>query len=317
MHHYMTAVAQSSRIQQDALNSPFLRLPGELRDRIFRYVIGDQLIHLLSCSTRSFIHTTCIATQSESRAYQEFKSSHQSVSKENPEEPIPFQTRHAHCKPWAPKERGEQLKWRNPDGAAQVPYPKLDLCIMRACKQTYVECSFLLWTTNTFSFEDPLTLRRFVDKMNTVQKKQLTTIHIEKPWISHESDGWSKLLNVTLLKKLSSLKTLHVTFFTSPWVFIKGYIRAPITSDDTEPTFAMKMLPLSNVTVVIADYEKDYDEGMQSKRWTISKKREVAEEFRQKLLDPQGDATFTAERKVKAAEKKKKSMAYQRLFHRY
>ena len=329
----MTAVAQPSRIQSDALASPLLRLPAEIRNHIFRYVVGDQFIHLHRFASRNgkrFAHTICTATQSESSVYEEFKLGFENTRKENSEEhpTIPFQSRHAHCKPWAltahartpwRQQREEQHK-RPSNGVAQVSNLKLDLTLLRACQQTYAECDLLFWTTNTFSFEDACTLREFVDQMTTTQRKKLTTIHVEKQWRGYEWDDWSELMNVTFLEKLGSLKTLHLTFFISPWVYIEGCcIQAPINSDDTEPTYALKMLSPNTVTVVIADHDEDYvKESLKLHRWTASKKREVAEKFREKLLDPNGNAIFTQEGKAKAAGKNRifKNIYY-RMFHQY
>ena len=61
------------------------------------------------------------------------------------------------------------------------------------------------------------------------------------------------------------------------------------------------MLSLNDVTVVIVDYG-DHEA---TERWTISKKRELAEDFREKLLDPKGEAIFTAERGVECGETQK------------
>ena len=85
-----------------------------------------------------FRHTICAATQSQAKAYQEFKLGNQIVPNMDSEEyfTIPFEPRHALCKSWALArlssslwrlERMKILEWKDGDRAASVSYPKLDL----------------------------------------------------------------------------------------------------------------------------------------------------------------------------------------------
>ena len=39
--------------------------------------------------------------------------------------------------------------------------PKIDLVLLRLCKQTYSEGSDVLWSTNTFCFREPMDIEKF------------------------------------------------------------------------------------------------------------------------------------------------------------
>ena len=133
-----------------------------------------------------------------------------------------------------------------------------------------------------------------VDNKKTTQEKQWAKFGIDKLWISHESDDWSRLMNVTFFRKLNNLRTLHLTFY----IFSSLDDIRELTIADIEPISATKMLSLNDVTLVIVEYS-DHEA---IERWTISKKREVAKEFRENLLDPKGETVFTAERRVESGE---------------
>lgn len=61
----------------------------------------------------------------------------------------------------------------------------------------------------------------------------------------------------------------------------------------------MQILPLQHVTAVIGDDFRDpYSQRL---RWTMDEKREVAENLRGKLLDPNGRQVFAAELQAKEA----------------
>ena len=61
----------------------------------------------------------------------------------------------------------------------------------------------------------------------------------------------------------------------------------------------MQILPLQHVTVVIGgDFRDPYPQRL---RWTMDKKREVAEDLRSKPLDRDGCQVFAAELQAKEA----------------
>lgn len=115
-------------------------------------------------------------------------------------------------------------------------------------------------------------------------------------------------MSLGFLKKLSDLQTLHVTFNQSHF----NSREAAIIGTEL-PLWKMQVLPLKHVTVVIGDeqisqppkFMRRYPHTLLPRgRWTIEKKREVAEGLRLKLLDPNGSEVFAAERTAQRAARK-------------
>lgn len=182
----------------------------------------------------------------------------------------------------------------------------LDLSILGACRQIYEEASVLLWTTNTFSFEDSTPLRKFIRSLHSTQIRKLTRMHIDVAWELNSIREWEVLLRRSFISKLKGLRTLHATF---DQYFGNCYIDRMLSPSykfhqlNIAMMSRMQMLPLQHVTVVVGDdiggpYPK-------RDRWTITKKREVAEGLRNKLLDPNGYEILAAEMKAEEAKRKK------------
>ena len=167
----------------------------------------------------------------------------------------------------------------------------LDLRILGACRQLYEEANVILWTTNTFSFEDGPSLQEFIQGLHTTQRNKLTRMHIDLEWDSTSSKQWREALLPSLVSKLNALQTLHITFdqgyaAISIGDFFRGLqnqLEAP------HPLLAMQTLALENVTVVISDrvfsQHPEISDDPNLLRWTIEQKREVAEGLRSSLLN--------------------------------
>lgn len=175
----------------------------------------------------------------------------------------------------------------------------LSLSLLRVCRQTYEEASFLLWTTNTFSFEDSLTLKSFISGRNSVQRNQLNAIHLDSQWGQVALDAWAKLMTPAFLKNFSGLRTFHATYdqnFNCGGHWQRQMPALSICDQDIDPCEDMKgpvkrmrVLPLKHVTVIIADeVGLEMSPAMDDFRWTVGQKREVADLLRRKLLDPDG-----------------------------
>lgn len=308
------SAATKAIIQRNASTSPLLKLPGEIREMIFSLVVGHQLIHLLYLPTQGrFRHTVCTATTSEDEAYEEFMTGHGHIPANDSAQfySITFKERHVHCKSWSREDNrffdAEQQRLFRLMSADERRKPMLDLSILGVCRQIYEEANVLLWTTNTFSFEDTTTFRTFVDGLHSTQRKKLARIHIDFAWVLFSAHEWERSLRPLLLSKLDGLRTLHATFdqyfgyhsdiLLSPSPSVVHY-ELPVL----EPLSRMQKLPLEHVTVVVGDHIKAQYPQRDMSRWTITKKREVAKGLRSKLLDPNGPAVLAAEMKAEEAE---------------
>jgi hypothetical protein len=85
------------------------------------------------------------------------------------------------------------------------------LQLLRTCRQFYLEASRVLWITNTFSFNNPETLKKFMKDRKTTQKQLLKNLHMNMPWHCElPKRGWEKALTVTLVRSLKGLRTFHL-----------------------------------------------------------------------------------------------------------
>lgn len=283
-------------IQRNALTSPLLKLPGEIREKIFSLVVGHQLIHLLYFPTlEKFRHTICTAAASEDEAYEEFMNGHTPSGGSAVFHSVTFKKRHVYCKSWVNEnEHFLHADYRSLSRLMTMEErrkPTLNLSILGACRQMYEEANVLLWTTNTFSFEDPPTLRVFIDGLHSTQRNKLSRIHIDFEGLSFSAFEWEQALRPSFLSKLKGLRTLHATFDE----FSKHYYG----SITPTPMSLMQILPLQHVTVFIGNIFKRVISEHDT--WTLTQQREAAEALRNKLLNPDGREVLAAEIKAEEA----------------
>lgn len=286
------SAAVEAIFQRNASTSPLFKLPREIRNIIFSYVIGHQFIHLVYRSAiPKFHHALCTAAMSEDEAYNEFVSGHSHISSIDPagHHSISFRERHARCSPWSARDG------LLPYDPSKINKPMLNLSILRACRQIYEEANVLLWTTNTFSFERHATLQIFVGSLHWTQRKMITRVHIDFAWdtcfpfvnaLANPFHTFQIILpqfTSFFSFRLTRLSTVHVTF-TEP---IGNYLESGVFG-----LFHMiQALPLRHVTAVCDEfYELKIPERMWSikDRRAIDERREVAERLRKKLLEPKG-----------------------------
>lgn len=249
-----------------------------------------------------FRHAVCTATASEDEAYEEFMTGHKHVPADDSAQfySITFKERHVHCKSWSLEDErfwnAEQRRLFRLMTAEERRKPMLDLSILGACRQMYEEANVLLYTTNTFSFEETTPFKTFVDGLHSTQRKKLTRIHIDLAWDPFSALEWERSLRPSLISKLDGLRTLHATLDQSSgnYSYPQLFILTPLSR--------MQILPLKHVTIVVGDHIKGQNPRHQKYRWTITKKKEVAEGLRSKLLDPNGPAVLAVEMKAEDAE---------------
>ncbi len=134
---------------------------------------------------------------------------------------------------------------------------------------------------------------------NSVQRKQLTAIHIDTQWELEPLEDWAKLMTPTFVKRFSGLRTLHATYDQNLARISSlqlGRVSLSMRDEDIKPSNdikgpvkRMRVLPLKHVTVIIADDADTVLNFPNHKfRWTLAQKREVADLLRRKLLDPDG-----------------------------
>lgn len=251
--------------------------------------------------SRSVIrHAICVANQSEQSAYKEAVSGHAIVPKDDsPDFYIAScDERHSACSMCG---SGDMFLHQD---------LRVDLNILGVCRQLYEEANYLLWTTNTFSFDDPKSFEKFFASLNPAQKRNLTNIHINahigefyNVSTTHQQRSrfdrhyWGKALKMSTLRMLQGVQTLYLCInlgFRGGWDAISPDVAAEqiekCQQADMEPILRLRALSSKKVTVIVSDEPKKLEEGDSriAYRWTAGKKNEYAESIRVQLLDEKG-----------------------------
>ncbi|KAF6237693.1 hypothetical protein HO173_003894 [Letharia columbiana] len=257
-------------------------------------------------SQPAFRHAICVANLSEQSAYEEAVSGHAVVPEgESPEFYVAScQERHATCNMCG----SGPMFLREEDRQAL----RVDLNVLGVCRQLYEEANHLLWATNTFSFEDPKTLEKFLCSLNPAQKRKLTSIHISATigglgsyyynsgyqrarW---DTSYWGKALKMSNLNVIRGVQVLHLCINQGFECVFRGYGNTNDSAEqqiantqqaDLESILRLRALSVKHVTVIVSDDTTKLErDGKSAHRWTAIKKKEYAESIRVQLVDPSG-----------------------------
>ncbi|TKA64374.1 hypothetical protein B0A55_10344 [Friedmanniomyces simplex] len=132
-----TSPADEALYSSNTERSPLLRLPSELRERIWQYTLGGKVLHI--GRKGQFPYGTayayeCKAVDDERRMLDNGGPGANTVPRPTP----PFFARHSHC------ETSHALNW-----GLHLP-----VHLLRTCRLIYQDASLLPFTENTFLFTD-------------------------------------------------------------------------------------------------------------------------------------------------------------------
>ncbi len=172
----------------------------------------------------------------------------------------------------------------------------MHLTLLRVCRQIYNEANHVLWTTNTYSFNDAgYSLCRFIDDRTTHQKRLLRKLRFQMDWVWGEERNWKHWLKITLIRSLTGLRSLRLqinhsvedafTHTGEPWVaefglFNRGQVKL---------IHRMAMLPLTDVKIYLGDRSQLQ---IPATFWRAENQKACAEWIRKILLDPKGAETL-------------------------
>lgn len=270
-------------------------------------------------STRPyFCHAICVALKSEQLAYEETVAGNIIVPEgESPEYYVACcEERHASCKMCG---SGPMFLHKEDQQALRV-----DLNVLGVCRQLYEEANHLLWTTNTFSFEDPKSFQKFASSLNPAQKHNLKSIHISaniggphsRSKIHrrerYDDNYWGKALKMSSLKVLRGVQNLYLCvnqeFRCVDLLFSSDAAQKQIEEgqqSDLEYILRLRALSLKHVTVIVSDNARNLErEHRTAHRWTVTKKKQYAESIRVKLVDPSGANLVKAEAEAASLARK-------------
>ena len=187
-----------------------------------------------------------------------------------------FPLRHDMCKPC--KEDGEIDDKGLPKLCVDARKRRLHLGLLQTCKQLYEEASTVLWTTNTFSFEDWECFRAFISPRNVPPRTQLSKLHFDTHDDQEVQMAWSSLHNTFLQKKIPGVHTIHIT------INYKGQ-SDPLTMPMNKPLLNMSRLDLKHVTCVVY-HRSAYNSWYNTDPYLIKDRERRAEKLRAILLKP-------------------------------
>ena len=198
--------------------------------------------------------------------------------------------------------------------------PTVSLTVLGTSRQLYEEATFLLWTTNIFSFDDHESFQCFLWSLTPAQKTKLKSLHIStdigdqaksRNEYTPNFHNWGYALTTANVKSLHGLRNLYLCFeqrFGTSYSNGDQYNFAKQYQDvDMVPFLRMRALPLTLVTVTLSD---DVFSILKKKlgdvRWTAATKNEYAEKIRTQILDPHGAEIVRAEIDAKMARYRRK-----------
>ena len=277
-------------------------MPLEIRNKIWKRVLGDRLIHLqypgikrarkVDEERRSCIHIVCKHDRPEHEMTDkeiDWREPHQSCDHDL-----------SHKRGYRDTQIGNKISVREPD-----PPVSVHLTVLRVCRQIYNEANDVLWSTNTFSFNeaDP-TFVDFMESRTTHQKQTLRKLRLQMDWVYGDEKGWNRIFGVKRLRSLTGIRSLRLQINHSMEAAL--YHEAKVGGDELaffqphQHEFVLKMatIPLTDVEVFVSDYptlisdypysDSDSDEPPRAlgDLWTAEDRTEYADEIRRILLDP-------------------------------
>lgn len=284
-------------------------MPLEIRNKIWKFVLGDQLIHFEYMGAK-LVH----AGTGERRSCKHIVCRRDRPEHEMTEQEIGWRQPHQSC------DHELSQKWGyNPmtyPGEEKKPDPEsMHLTVLRVCRQTYNEANNVLWTTNTFSFNDAdPTFVDFMESRSTPQKKLLRKLRLQMDWVYEDDKCWNRVLRITLIRSLIGLRSLRLQINHSmkakvyQWAKARGNELGLFQMRQLEFIDKIAILPLTDVEVFVSDfpqlvdYPSDEDESEPpadtSPSWTAEDRTDYAEGIRKILLDPKGADIYAQKQEV-------------------
>lgn len=218
-----TSATTKAKTARNSTESPLFRLPPEIRNRIWRELLGDKVLHIKR------IHKILKKTSKNDKLEWEWDTGYRACfpTLKN-EEPIGWEA-HYFDAGSGPGRRASQalrktLVLVNPrevdvamvirDLKHPVTVVKFDtpqLQILRSCRQAYLELNPILWGTNVFAFRDLDSFSDFSRVRNTVQMKLMRNLRLgiqPKRW---EYIVFHRVLTAATIKRMRGLRSLEIS----------------------------------------------------------------------------------------------------------
>lgn len=275
--------------EQNATDSPLLRLPPELRNRIWCMVLGGKTIHVnympsywsITDGTPRAVHSIC-QTSTDDHV---FAADIKALEFEEEFTFVHYEDRHQKCQLWGPCTR---------------PLDDLHLGVLQVCRQIHQEAALLPYQDNTFSTWDPDSLTMFLKVLLPAQARAIRSIVLNVCADDHDdSKAFATLLQNNLhgLQQLSVFAPFWNTWHTHLFYEVKA---AGGESGVAGALLAFERLPIQSA--IIAAYNKQ-EEHYQPPRYAPAPRSsfiaksdlsEWAAEMEKRLTTPWDQAAFNA-----------------------
>lgn len=238
--------------------SPLFSLPPEIRIQILRELLGNRIIHIV---WPKLGHYLCDGGPTFDEDYKQFMEG---------ELPVALSEGYTNC-------------WLRGSTDPQTEPPKLDLRVLRTCRQLYNECNSILWTTNTFEFDNASIFADFMAGRSPGQKSLFRRLQL-----SIEEHLWDSTLSTTLTQSLSGLRELYLTFdYARNKHFVRSVSNNEISTHDI-PLFMFRTLPLARVHVIIPGEFGGHSPPESGFACSTEDRRKVARHVEKLLLGSKG-----------------------------
>ena len=283
-------------IARNFSESPLLRLPLEIRNDIWRNVLGGQLIHLkyerLECPPvyeptnsrrifpyESWLHHVCDNDGPEDKK----ETTLAGISYSFP--------LHWHC------ELKFQTRFLESTGPCNN-FERVSLTVLYASRQIYAEANHILWTTNTFAFANPATFKHFIRTVH--QKRLVRKLRLSMLWNRWHMDevvAWNSALSMPTIRSLPGLRSvrLHISHNMDA----ENYATLKNNNSWYKTEYCTGLQKLSTLLLTEAEVAVKPINVLGEDRspWTVAQCKEYADGLRKLLLDPNGAEIYAEEQR--------------------
>ena len=261
---FLVLTMKTNSAARNASFSFLLRMPFEIRNEIWALVLGHQLIHLKYVGSirnpagvgqtkrrQIWRHIVCQCDRPEDERFENSR-----LTKINGNEEIVRRQPHHDC--------DDERAYDIPANREQWGHESMDLKTLQVCRQIYNEANNVLWSTNTFSFNDAgLNLHHFMNARTTHQKQLLRRLRLQMDWVWEEADLFNRVLNPTFIdiRSLTGLRFLRLKINHSLETAHNQEAKARedglgLVQTHLEFVRKMAVLPLVSVEVFVGDHSQ-------------------------------------------------------------
>ena len=194
---------------------------------------------------------------------------------------------------YGPPGRPANPKWYSYDR-------EMHLCLLRTCRQVYIEANRILWGTNVFSLYDGYTFSSFINDRSLYQKGLIKKLRLVMKFGRIECQLWNDSLTIPLMKCLHSLRMVWLVINERHEAAVVEYKPTSMLLHSMSMRFeanregirTLATLPLTDVSVAVtSNYIDDYnlvDYIHLEDLWTRQQQDKYADAVRTRLLDADG-----------------------------